>query len=182
MRSGTLAVQEERYKFHDEHVFDFLALKAFRLSQELSSDVDKFSLIRKVIPMKSTAKKQTVYYHITQFGNAANIMKTGLLRGSQISFKERGVHLNAGVVSRGYYVSLARSLVSEYIVDNMGRGGETFCVLMIDTERIRGRFKLEPVNFYGNYKYNKRAQSSEYEERLIFDSKELDVSNAIVVS
>ena len=130
--------------------------------------------------MKSTAKKQTVYYHTTQFGNAANIMKTGLLKGSQISFKERWVHLNAGIVSRGYYVSLARSLVSEYIVDNMGRGGETFCVLMIDTERIRGRFKLEPVNFYGNYKYNKRAQSSEYEERLIFDSKELDVSNAIV--
>ena len=129
--------------------------------------------------MKSTAKKQTVYYHTTQFGNAANIMKTGLLKGSQISFKERGVHLNAGVVSRGYYVSLARSLVSEYIVDNMGRGGETFCVLMIDTERIRGRFKLEPIDFYGNYKYKTREQS-EYEERLIFDSKALDVSNAIV--
>ena len=129
--------------------------------------------------MKSTAKKQTVYYHTTQFGNAANIMKTGLLKGSQISFKERGVHLNAGVVSRGYYVSLARSLVSEYIVDNMRRGGETFCVLMIDTERIRGRFKLEPIDFYGNYKYKTREQS-EYEERLIFDSKALDVSNAIV--
>ena len=129
--------------------------------------------------MKSTAKKQTVYYHTTQFGNAANIMKTGLLKGSQISFKERRVHLNAGVVSRGYYVSLARSLVSEYIVDNMGRGGETFCVLMIDTERIRGRFKLEPIDFYGNYTYKTREQS-EYEERLIFDSKELDVSNAIV--
>ena len=130
--------------------------------------------------MKSTAKKQTVYYHVTQFGNAANIMKTGLLKGSQISFKERRAHLNAGIVSRGYYVSLARSLVSEYIVDNMRRGGETFCVLMIDTERIRGRFKLEPIDFYGNYKYKTREQSSEYEERLIFDSKALDVSNAIV--
>ena len=130
--------------------------------------------------MKSTAKKQTVYYHTTQFGNAANIMKTGLLKGSQISFKERRAHLNAGIVSRGYYVSLARSLVSEYIVDNMRRGGETFCVLMIDTERIRGRFKLEPIDFYGNYKYKTREQSSEYEERLIFDSKALDVSNAIV--
>jgi hypothetical protein len=129
--------------------------------------------------MKSTAKKQTVYYHITQFGNAANIMKTGLLKGSQISFKERRVHLNAGIVSRGYYVSLARSLVSEYIVDNMRRDGETFCVLMIDTERIRGRFKLEPIDFYGNYTYKTREQS-EYEERLIFDSKALDVSNAIV--
>ena len=129
--------------------------------------------------MKSTAKKQPVYYHTIQFGNAANIMKTGLLRGSQISFKERRAHLNAGIVSRGYYVSLARSLVSEYIVDNMKRGGETFCVLMIDTERIRGRFKLEPINFYGN-SYRTREQSSEYEERLIFDSKELDVSNAIV--
>ena len=129
--------------------------------------------------MKSTAKKQTVYYHTTQFGNAANIMKTGLLKGSQISFKERRAHLNAGIVSRGYYVSLARSLVSEYIVDNMRRGGETFCVLMIDTERIRGRFKLEPIDFYGNYTYKTREQS-EYEERLIFDSKALDVSNAIV--
>ena len=129
--------------------------------------------------MKSTAKKQTVYYHTTQFGNAANIMKTGLLKGSQISFKERRVHLNAGIVSRGYYASLARSLVSEYIVDNMKRGGETFCVLMIDTERIRGRFKLEPIDFYGNYTYKTREQS-EYEERLIFDSKALDVSNAIV--
>ena len=128
--------------------------------------------------MKSTAKKQTVYYHITQFGNAANIMKTGLLKGSQISLKERSVHLNAGIVSRGYYVSLARSLVSGYIVDNMRRSGETFCVLMIDTERIRGRFKLEPINFYGN-SYTSRAHS-EYEERLIFDSKTLDVSNAIV--
>ena len=125
--------------------------------------------------MKSTAKKQTVYYHVTQFGNAANIMKTGLLKGSQISLNERKAHLNAGIVSRGYYASLARSLASEYIVDNMKRSGETFCILMIDTDRIRGRFKLEPINFYGNTR-----KQSEYEERLVFDSKALDVSNAIV--
>ena len=125
--------------------------------------------------MKSTAKKQTVYYHVTQFGDAANIMKTGLLKGSQISLNERKAHLNAGIVSRGYYASLARSLFSEYIVDNIKRGGETFCVLMIDTDRIRGRFKLEPINFYGNTR-----KQSEYEERLVFDSKALDVSNAVV--
>jgi hypothetical protein len=54
LRVGTLPVHEERYKFHDEHVFDFLALKAFVFSK-VSSDVEnKFSLIRKDIPMKST--------------------------------------------------------------------------------------------------------------------------------
>ena len=35
--------------------------------------------------MKSTAKKQNVYYHVTQFGNAANILKTGKLRGGIIA-------------------------------------------------------------------------------------------------
>ena len=124
--------------------------------------------------MKSTAKKQTVYYHVTQFGNAANIMKTGLLKGSQISSSERRAHLKAGIVSRGYYASLARSLASSYIMGYMQRGGETFCVLMIDTDRIRGRFKLEPIN------YGYTRKNSEYEERLVFDSKALDVSNAVV--
>ena len=129
--------------------------------------------------MKSTAKKQSVYYHVTQFGDAAKIMQTGLLRGGQISVNERKAHLNAGIVSRGYFVSLARSLSSSYVADNIKRDGETFCVLMIDTDRIRGRFRLEPINFYGD-DTNKTRKHSEYEERLIFDSKELDVSNAVV--
>ena len=44
LRLGTLSVQEGRYKFHDEQVFDFLALKAFVFSK-VSSDVEnKFSL------------------------------------------------------------------------------------------------------------------------------------------
>jgi hypothetical protein len=29
--------------------------------------------------MKSTAKKQSVYYHVTRFGDAAQILKTGKL-------------------------------------------------------------------------------------------------------
>jgi len=114
----------------------FLGIESVRLSQELSSDVDKFSLIRKVIPMKSTAKKQTVYYHVTQFGDAANIMKTGKMRGGIIASEERKTHLRAGLSSRGYYVSLARSLSSRYVASNMAKTGGRCCVLMIDTDRI----------------------------------------------
>lgn len=125
--------------------------------------------------MKSTAKKQTVYYHVTQFGDAANIMKTGQMRGGMISSDERKAHLRAGVSTRGYYISLARSLSSHYVAYNMKRGGETFCVLMIDTDRIRGRFRLAPVN-YANFK----REYSEYEERLISDTEYIDVSNAVV--
>ena len=125
--------------------------------------------------MKSTAKKQTVYYHVTQFGDAANIMKTGQMRGGMISSDERKTHLRAGLSTRGYYISLARSLSSHYVAYNMKRGGETFCVLMIDTDRIRGRFRLAPVN-YANFE---RAYS-EYEERLISDTEYIDVSNAVV--
>lgn len=125
--------------------------------------------------MKSTAKKQTVYYHVTQFGDAANIMKTGQMRGGMISSDERKTHLRAGVSSRGYYVSLARSLSSTYVSINMTKTGGCFCVLMIDTDRIHGRFKLAPVN-YANFK----RDNSEYEERLISDTEYIDVSNAIV--
>ena len=124
--------------------------------------------------MKSTAKKQTVYYHVTQFGDAANIMKTGQMRGGMISSKERETHLRAGVSTRGYYISLARSLSSTYVARRMERS-ESFCVLMIDTDRIRGRFKLEPIN-YANFE---RAYS-EYEERLISDTEYIDVSKAVV--
>lgn len=125
--------------------------------------------------MKSTAKKQTVYYHVTQFGDAANIMKTGQMRGGMISSDERKTHLRAGLSTRGYYISLARSLSSNYVARHMRRGGETFCVLMIDTDRIRGRFRLAPVN----YAHFERAYS-EYEERLISDTEYIDVSNAVV--
>ena len=48
-------------------------------------------------------------------------------------------------------------------------------MLMIDTDRIHGRFKLAPVN-YANFK----RENSEYEERLISDTEYIDVSNAIV--
>jgi hypothetical protein len=125
--------------------------------------------------MKSTAKKQSIYYHVTQFGDAANIMKTGKLRGGRIASDERKAHLRAGVSSRGYYVSLARSLSSDYVSFNMTRGGGYFCVLMIDTDKIHGRFKLAPVN-YANFK----RENSEYEERLISDTEYIDVSDAIV--
>jgi hypothetical protein len=125
--------------------------------------------------MKSTAKKQSIYYHVTQFGDAANIMKTGKLRGGRIASDERKAHLRAGVSSRGYYVSLARSLSSDYVSFNMTRGGGCFCVLMIDTDKIHGRFKLAPVN-YANFK----RENSEYEERLISDTEYIDVSDAIV--
>ena len=124
--------------------------------------------------MKSTAKKQTVYYHVTQFGDAANIMKTGQMRGGMISSDERKAHLRAGVSTRGYYISLARSLSSHYVAHNMRRS-ESFCVLMIDTDKIHGRFRLAPVN-YANFK----REYSEYEERLISDTELIDVSNAVV--
>ena len=124
--------------------------------------------------MKSTAKKQTVYYHVTQFGDAANIMKTGKMRGGMISSDERKTHLRAGLSTRGYYISLARSLSSHYIASNMRRS-ESFCVLMIDTDKIRGRFRLAPVN-YANFE----REYSEYEERLISDTELIDVSNAVV--
>lgn len=57
--------------------------------------------------MKSTAKKQSIYYHVTQFGNAAHILKTGKLRGGLIAGYERESHLEARIQTRGYYVSLA---------------------------------------------------------------------------
>ena len=123
--------------------------------------------------MKSTAKKQTVYYHVTQFGDAANIMKTGQMRGGMISSDERKTHLRAGVSTRGYYISLARSLSSRYVAYNMRRSA-SFCVLMIDTDKIHGRFRLAPVN------YNFDRAYSEYEERLISDTEYIDVSNAVV--
>lgn len=125
--------------------------------------------------MQSTAKKQSIYYHVTQFGDAADIMKTGKMRGGRIASYERESHLRAGVSSRGYYVSLARSLSSEYVAFNMTKTGGRFCVLMIDTDKIRGRFKLFPVN-YANFK----RENSEYEERIISDTEYIDVSNAIV--
>ena len=126
--------------------------------------------------MQSLAKKQTVYYHITQFGNAANILKTGKLRGGIIVGHERESHRDARIQTRGYYVSLARSLSSSYIESRLRRGApDTFCVLMIDTDRIHGRFKLAPVN-YANFK----RENSEYEERLISDTEYIDVSDAIV--
>ena len=124
--------------------------------------------------MKSTAKKQTVYYHVTQFGDAANIMKTGQMRGGMISSDERKTHLRAGVSTRGYYISLARSLSSHYVANNMRRS-ESFCVLMIDTDKIHGRFRLAPIN-YANFE----REYSEYEERLISDTEYIDVSNAVV--
>ena len=124
--------------------------------------------------MKSTAKKQTVYYHVTRFGDAANIMKTGQMRGGIIADHERKSHRAAGISERGYYISLARSLSSSYVARNMQRS-ESFCVLMIDTDRIHGRLKLAPVN-YANFE---RA-NSEYEERLISDTEYIDVSNAVV--
>ena len=124
--------------------------------------------------MKSTAKKQTVYYHVTQFGDAANIMKTGQMRGGMISSAERKVHLRAGLSTRGYYISLARSLSSHYIAYSMRRSA-SFCVLMIDTDKIHGRFRLAPVN-YANFE----REDSEYEERLISDTEYIDVSNAVV--
>ena len=123
--------------------------------------------------MKSTAKKQSIYYHVTQFGDAANIMKTGQMRGGLISSAERKVHLRAGLSTRGYYISLARSLSSHYIAYNMRRS-KSFCVLMIDTDKIHGRFRLAPVN------YNFDRAYSEYEERLISDTEYIDVSNAVV--
>ena len=124
--------------------------------------------------MKSTAKKQTVYYHVTQFGDAANIMKTGQMRGGMISSHERKTHLRAGLSTRGYYISLARSLSSTYVARHMRRD-ESFCVLMIDTDRIHGRFRLAPVN-YANFV----RENSEYEERLISDTEYIDVSKAVV--
>ena len=124
--------------------------------------------------MKSTAKKQTVYYHVTQFGDAANIMKTGQMRGGMISAGERKTHLRAGLSTRGYYISLARSLASSYVANNMQRSA-SFCVLMIDTDKIHGRFRLAPVN-YSNFK----REYSEYEERLISDTEFIDVSKAVV--
>ena len=124
--------------------------------------------------MKSTAKKQSVYYHVTQFGDAANIMKTGQMRGGMISSDERKTNLRAGVSTRGYYISLARSLSSHYVAQNMRRTG-AFCVLMLDTDKIHGRFRLAPVN-YANFK----REDSEYEERLISDTELIDVSNAVV--
>ena len=126
--------------------------------------------------MKSTAKKQTVYYHITQFGNAAHILKTGKLRGGLITGYERESHREARIQTRGYYVSLARSLASLYIESRLKAGAPNiFCVLMIDTEKIKSRFRMVPINYA-----NIDRGESEYEERLIFDTEDIDVSNAVV--
>jgi hypothetical protein len=126
--------------------------------------------------MKSTAKKQTVYYHITQFGNAAHILKTGKLRGGIIAGYERESHREARIQTRGYYVSLARSLASRYIESRLKVGAPNiFCVLMIDTEKIKSRFRMVPINYA-----NIDRDDSEYEERLIFDTEDIDVSNAVV--
>ena len=126
--------------------------------------------------MKSTAKKQTVYYHITQFGNAAHILKTGKLRGGLITGYERESHREARIQTRGYYVSLARSLSSMYIESRLKAGAPNiFCVLMIDTEKIKSRFRMVPINYA-----NIDRGESEYEERLIFDTEDIDVSNAVV--
>ena len=126
--------------------------------------------------MKSTAKKQTVYYHITQFGNAANILKTGKLRGGIIAGHERESHRDARIQTRGYYVSLARSLSSSYIESRLKAGAPNiFCVLMIDTAKIKSRFRIVPINYA-----NIDRDESEYEERLISDTEDIDVSNAVV--
>ena len=126
--------------------------------------------------MKSTAKKQTVYYHVTQFGNAAHILKTGKLRGGIIAGHERESHREARIPTRGYYVSLARSLSSSYIESRLKVGAPNiFCVLMIDTEKIKSRFRLVPINYA-----NIERGESEYEERLISDTEDIDVSNAVV--
>ena len=126
--------------------------------------------------MKSTAKKQTVYYHVTQFGNAANILKTGKLRGGIIAGYERESHREARIQTRGYYVSLARSLSSRYIESRLKVGAPNiFCVLMIDTEKIKSRFRMVPINYA-----NIDRGDSEYEERLISDTEDIDVSNAVV--
>ena len=126
--------------------------------------------------MKSTAKKQSVYYHITQFGNAAHILKTGKLRGGIIAGYERESHREARIQTRGYYISLARSLSSSYIESRLKVGAPNiFCVLMIDTEKIKSRFRMVPINYA-----NIDRGESEYEERLIFDTEDIDVSNAVV--
>ena len=126
--------------------------------------------------MKSTAKKQTVYYHVTQFGNAANILKTGKLRGGIIAGTEWESHREARIQTRGYYVSLARSLSSSYIESRLSNGAPNiFCVLMIDTDKIKSRFRIVPINYA-----NVDRGESEYEERLISDTEDIDVSNAVV--
>lgn len=126
--------------------------------------------------MKSTAKKQSVYYHVTQFGDAATIMKTCKLRGSMILSKEDETHIRAGISTRGWYVSLARSLSSFYIASSLRRAEGSLVVLMIDTDKISGRFRLKPVNFGGE----DSRQTSEYEERIVSDTEYLDVKHAIV--
>ena len=126
--------------------------------------------------MKSTAKKQSVYYHITQFGDAASIMKTGKLRGSMILSKEDETHIRAGISTRGWYVSLARSLSSFYIASSLRRAEGNLVVLMIDTNKIVGRFKIRPVNFGGE----DSRHTSEYEERIVSDTEYLDVRHAVV--
>ena len=124
--------------------------------------------------MKSTAKKQTVYYHVTSLDNAYNIILSGKLRCAPINRTEIAVHVRAGIRTSGWYVSLARSLSSYYI-----RGFSTDqCVLMIDVEHIGGRFRLAPVN-HMVYKGASR-KLSEYEERIISSSDTLDVSKAVV--
>ena len=124
--------------------------------------------------MQTTSKKQTVYYHVTRFGDAAQILKTGKLICGRLNEDEEDSHRQAGYSARGYFVSLSRSMSGHYIRENL-LNDTVFCVLMIDVEKIRGRFKLAPINF-GKYE----RVDSEFEERIISDTKELDVSNAIV--
>ena len=60
--------------------------------------------------MKSTAKKQSVYYHVTRFGDAAQILKTRKMIGSPLNENEEDSHVNAGYRTRGYFISLSRSM------------------------------------------------------------------------
>ena len=124
--------------------------------------------------MKSTAKKQTVYYHATSLDNAYNIILSGKLHCAPIHKTEIAVHERAGIRTSGWYVSLARSLSSYFIRDF----STDKCVLLIDVAHIKGRFRLAPVNHMVHKGASRKL--SEYEERIISSSDTLDVSTAVV--
>ena len=124
--------------------------------------------------MRSTAKKQTVYYHATSLDNAYNIILSGKLRCAPIHKTEIAVHERAGIRTSGWYVSLARSLSSYFIRDF----STDKCVLLIDVAHIKGRFRLAPVNHMVHEGASRKL--SEYEERIISSSDTLDVSTAVV--
>ena len=88
--------------------------------------------------MRTTAKKQTVYYHVTRFGDAAQILKTGKLICGRLNEDEEDSHRQAGYSARGYFVSLSRSMSGHYIRENL-LNDTVFCVLMIDPVRGKPR-------------------------------------------